>query len=822
MADAIFTRAQFLLRLGAAVSPTAESVARSRWKLAGRLSSSSTVSSSPGVEGEDPSPSLSSVVEEARLSSELASLADLRRMSLIRASDGKAVPLHDLARKFCADVTGCPVEDLSAGLSARALRAEYRAIGIDAAVTLLNSTALPSRASLWLLQSLSIAFQSTGYHPLHRLSGAPVGLLSRLSRSFSSLLSSFGRLLSAQLAEEQAAAQMDVLARAGNNPEVGADGNAGEFKLPVMPKLSRFESTVSASDVASLPGGLPLRRESSSRSSISRPSAVNAWLPLFAPDALARLGWTRILYSDFPSGCSPFAFTSDELSTLWGVYAPNGGRADMQPSHVVACVDHLRQAFEACFPAIVAGIELRNPGDTSRDLTVDQVTSLLADTDTIGSLLANALDTDSDGCVSRVEFITSLGEALLSVLAEVKVSAVADGDEEDEVEGSVTGGSLLGNQLFGDDSDTSSEGTITLTQRRTRRARRSPRAARGRARASSIPRGGPTSDTTTTVSRPGAGDRLSVAYTTTWISRGSRGGKSRKSVAEGAVIERIQVDEKLTPEQDRRELVLALLRACQLHYRPADHTALWESGIVTSLGDILLNRHVEAMLSQVSSQLDGVGVTGDAAGVVLKLARERAMFDKTSISYYAHDRAMSLLRVIVVTCLGLPDDAVADSPLLGPVAEQLVAVISRVLQRTGVTPSSEDIVKETPAVQEPIIEVPGEATADDTADEPADVKEVSLLSSSTFLPLSVSGSDGLISANTISGYTAPNVNLSKSGFSVGWRMYWPREDQQSSLASGSVVEGNAETGPTLTESGVIFTKGWQVSLLYICGLHGLD
>lgn len=74
--------------------------------------------------------------------------------------------------------------------------------------------------------------------------------------------------------------------------------------------------------------------------------------------------------------------------------------------------------------------------------------------------------------------------------------------------------------------------------------------------------------------------------------------------------------------------------------------------------------------------------------------------------------------------------------------------------------------------------------------------EVSLVPPGASVALCVMGLGGSGAGRYVSGPVAPHVDLHRSGFTIGWRMYWPREGQHSGLASGCVQEG-----------GLLFVKG---------------
>ncbi len=60
------------------------------------------------------------------------------------------------------------------------------------------------------------------------------------------------------------------------------------------------------------------------------------------------------------------------------------------------------------------------------------------------------------------------------------------------------------------------------------------------------------------------------------------------------------------------------------------------------------------------------------------------------------------------------------------------------------------------------------------------------------------------------GLVAPHVDLLRAGFSVGWRMYWPREEQAMALAPACVLtssKAGASPGVSVREVGVLWAKG---------------
>ena len=193
---------------------------------------------------------------------------------------------------------------------------------------------------------------------------------------------------------------------------------------------------------------------------------------------------------------------------------------------------------------------------------------------------------------------------------------------------------------------------------------------------------------------------------------------------------------------------------CLLRFREEDCAAL--ADLVPVLHDVLTGTHLERVLARLA-----IALPADARAVAVAT---QAASDENSLCTTARDASLALLRVLASSQL--------DTDTMSHVTALAAALLSRSLQ-----PQQE--------VQD---EIPAAAPSS---------SESALIPASTFLPLCQVGNR----AAGGWGFTAPHVvDLKRQGFSLGWRMYVPRDDQKVALASG------VQTGAS-SNAGLLFSKG---------------
>jgi hypothetical protein len=292
---------------------------------------------------------------------------------------------------------------------------------------------------------------------------------------------------------------------------------------------------------------------------------------------------------------------------------------------------------------------------------------------------------------------------------------------------------------------------------------------------------------------------------------------------------------QLFPHEERGILAMACLVACQLRFRAEDHTILASSGVLDAVSQVLTASHVHKQLALAAQELNAGGVPAAEIESIIRVAREQALFSPWSLASVARVRAVGVVRAVMASCLELAPALMEVSPVGEQAIAQVIGVIKAALDRGG-SPKSDGSLAPAGAHEDTSVEAaaasgagasasasagesagaaaggegPAAAAAATPAAASANVEAV-VIPKTMVVPLSVAGIGSAGSGKYSTGPVAPHVDLCKSGWSVGWRMYWPREDQWQAVAPGSVLaEGTQGSGKAaLKEGGLLWLKGVQ-------------